>query len=635
MRNDIWRLAPSLTLKGITRSVPLTNFAGRNYMAYVDHLLQAQLAIRGDERVLDIGGGATPFSRADVVTEAFIDDDTHRIGQPIRKDRKYVKCFAERLPFEDREFDVAISRHVFEHAVEPEAACREMARVARRGYIETPSLWSEYFYGYPPHRWLISVEDGVLVFRRRPFVRSPFLNCLRWMEYRDADFSFRWNLEFRNLITTQYPWEGEILVRVEAAAGFDYDDADQAAESHLSFVINALRFGGVPPVVLEYEARAAVRLRPECALAHNTLGVILWQAKRFEEGKKAFLEAERLDPHDDVFHHNARISAESGQRIVKFLASEPLDNELPQENFDGPVFYSSRREHETILANQLGISQEDNVLDITRGADPFGRANLVLDVGHEMNPHSKEDAICPGSHARASAAGLPIPDKAADFVIVRDILEHARDPLAMCSEIQRVAKRGFIEVPSPCWEYVYGDPGHRWLCKLRDGVLLFKRKRFAKNPFRSVLAPLLSKLPELRHRFEITLRNVTFVQMLWNQGFECRVEEDPDCPYDYDRDNDALLAHLDFGYNLLMQGAPSLALPEADAVLAIRPDHADGLNIRGLSAWKLGRRSDAIEYLRRAVEAAPGNRVVAENYRVLRQKYAEISRRGASESLGD
>ncbi|GAB4341500.1 MAG: hypothetical protein Kow0099_18300 [Candidatus Abyssubacteria bacterium] len=628
MSNDIWRLAPSLTLKGITRSVPLTNFAGRNYMAYVDPLLQAQLGIRDNERVLDVGGGATPFSRADVVTEAFLDDDTHRIGQPIRTDKKYVECFAERLPFENREFDVAISRHVFEHAADPEAACREMARVARRGYIEVPSPWSEYFYGYPPHRWLISVEDNVLVFRRRPFIRSPFLNCLRWMEYRDAEFSFRWNLEYRNLITTQYPWEGEIPVRVECDSGFDYDDPAQAAESHLSFAINALRFGGVPPVVLEYEAQAAVRLRPDWALAHNTLGVILWQAKRFEESRKAFSEAERLDPHDEIFRHNARISADSGQRIVKFLPPEPLDNELPPENFDGPVFYSSCSEHDAILANQMGIAQEERVLDITKDDHPFKRANFVFDVSSNVIPYGTPDTPERAEfHVRSSATAFPVPDKAADVIIARGVLEHVRDPLKMCAEIQRVAKRGFVEVPSLCWEYTYGDPGHRWLCELKSGALVFKRKRFAKNPFRNVLAPLLSKVPELRHRYEVTLRNITFIQLPWRQHFECRMEDDRDCPYEYDRPDDAILAHLDFGHNFLMQGAHSLALRQADVVLAIRQDHPDALNMRGLSAWKLGLHTEALEYLRRAVEAAPANQVIAENYRILREKYAEISGR--------
>ena len=121
MSTDIWNRAPSLTLNGITRDVPLTNFAGRNYMAYVDHLFEEQLGIGSEDRVLDIGGGAVPFSRADVVTEAYISDDSHRIGQSLRPDRKYVESRAEDLPFENGEFDVAVSRHVFEHVADPEA----------------------------------------------------------------------------------------------------------------------------------------------------------------------------------------------------------------------------------------------------------------------------------------------------------------------------------------------------------------------------------------------------------------------------------------------------------------------------------------------------------------------------------
>ena len=622
---NIWDQAPSLTLRGITRNVPLRNFAGRNYMAYVDPILVAQLGIKRGERVVDIGGGAAPFSRADVVTEAHLEDDTHRIGKPIRKDREYVECFAEDLPFENGEFDVAVSRHVLEHASDPEAACREIARVARRGYIEVPSPWSECFYGYPPHRWMVSVEDGGLVFRRRPFVRSPFLNCLRWMEYRDSDFTFRWNLEHRNLITTQFPWEGEIPCRFESGPGFDYDDPEQAAESHLSFVINALRIGGVPPGELEYEIRAALRFQPENALALNALGIVLLMAERNDESRKAFGEACRLDPGDEVFRHNAQLSPKGDQPQLRLLPPEPVDAGTPRENFAGPVFHAPSSEHESALADQLNIEDGEKVLDIIIRGRPFERANIALDISRDVTTyHMESETVRSVRSAQSRSAALPFPDGSLDVAIVRGVLEHLDDPSKICAEVQRIARRGFIEVPHPCWEYVHGDPGHRWLCEVENGTLLFRRKPFAKVPFKGVIVPLLLKLPDLRRRFEVSLRNLTFIQLPWQGRFEYRVIDDPSCPYDYGHPRDALLAHLDHGFNLSSQGAAEAALREADSVLAIDGNHADGLNLRGVIAWTLGRHEEGLSYVRRAAEVAPNNKTITDNYRFMRDTYAEI-----------
>jgi ubiquinone/menaquinone biosynthesis C-methylase UbiE len=598
-------------------------------MAYVDPVLVAQLGIKTDERVLDIGGGAVPFSRADVVTEAHLEDDTHRIGKPIRKDKEYVACFAEDLPFEDSEFDVAVSRHVLEHAADPEAACREIARVARRGYIEVPSPWSEYFYGYPPHRWMISVENDGLVFRRRPFVRSPFLNCLRWMEYRDPDFTFRWNLEHRNLITTQFPWEGEIPCHVESGPGFDYEDPEQAAESHLSFVINALRAGGVPPSELEYEIRAALRFQPERALALNTLGIVLWMAKRYEEGWKVFREANRLEPGDEVFRHNAQLSLTGGQPQLKLLPPELLDGGTPRENFAGPVFHSSSNEYDSLLADQMRINDGEMVLDIINQGHPFERANVTVDITGDVTTYRGDRKTRRSDcSVYSGSSALPFLDGSLDVAITRGVLEHMDDPSKICSELQRTARRGFIEVPRPCWEYLCGDPTHRWLCRVENGVLVFRRKPFAKVPFKGVIVPLLAKLPELRHRFEVSLRNLTFIQFSWKDRFHYRVEDDPACPYDYRRPQDALLAHLDHGFNLCSQGAATAALPEADSVLAIDANHPDGLNLRGVIAWTLGHRDEGLKFVRRAAELAPKNKTIADNYRFMRDKYAASSGTG-------
>ena len=72
-----------------------------------------------------------------------------------------------RLPFRDGAFDYVVCTHVLEHVERPERAIRELERVARRGYVETPSRANEKVLSHTFHRWTVSLEDGVLVFREK------------------------------------------------------------------------------------------------------------------------------------------------------------------------------------------------------------------------------------------------------------------------------------------------------------------------------------------------------------------------------------------------------------------------------------------------------------------------------------
>ncbi|HLK59282.1 MAG TPA: class I SAM-dependent methyltransferase, partial [Chthonomonadaceae bacterium] len=299
IQNSLWTRAVVLQDGNLQRSLNLLNFAGRNYPTLADNLMITLLGIAPHERVLDIGGGDAPFSRAEVVTDAFPDDNAHRSGRALNStigNHTFVQAFAESLPFADGEFDFAYCRAVMEHTIDPAAACREMMRVARRGFIETPSRMTEYIGGHPTHRWLTWVEqlpgqEPTFVFRRKPFRRAPFRYALRPLWFQDADFRFRWEWQYRNLTCTQFAWEGSFSFRVEEDPyGIDYDDPNQAAEAHLDAAINALRFGGIPPNIILPDVELAVSLRPNDALAHNALGCALWLDGRIDKALAEFRE---------------------------------------------------------------------------------------------------------------------------------------------------------------------------------------------------------------------------------------------------------------------------------------------------------------------------------------------------------
>lgn len=139
-----------------------------------------------DARVVDVGGGAAPFWRADVVLDAIEYEAAGRLAKengeqkPVRYSRDtWVQrdlCAREPWPFSDDEFDYAVCSHLLEDVRDPIWICSELSRIARAGYIEVPSRYVEQsrgvehprFAGYYHHRWLISSEQGELQFRHKP-----------------------------------------------------------------------------------------------------------------------------------------------------------------------------------------------------------------------------------------------------------------------------------------------------------------------------------------------------------------------------------------------------------------------------------------------------------------------------------
>jgi hypothetical protein len=66
--------------------------------------------------------------------------------------------------------------------------CEELVRVARAGYVETPTAASEltrgiqspHFCGWQHHRWLVEARDGGLVFFAKPHhIHSPLWPAVR------------------------------------------------------------------------------------------------------------------------------------------------------------------------------------------------------------------------------------------------------------------------------------------------------------------------------------------------------------------------------------------------------------------------------------------------------------------------
>lgn len=142
--------------------------------------------LRPQDVVLDVGGWACPFNRANVVIDAepFETRGYYRtLGLPAAQggaieqfDRaSWIQrdlCSREPWPLADKSIDFAICSHTLEDLRDPLWVCSELIRVARAGYVEVPSRLAEQSRGWERtevaglshHRWLIDIEGARISF---------------------------------------------------------------------------------------------------------------------------------------------------------------------------------------------------------------------------------------------------------------------------------------------------------------------------------------------------------------------------------------------------------------------------------------------------------------------------------------
>ncbi len=116
-------------------------------------------------RVLEVGPGKYPFERADVFVDWGCRHDDERY--------LHIDVSREPLPFPDKSFDFVYCRHTIEDLADPTLLLSEMSRVAKAGYIETPSPIAECttdvdacdgaeWRGYHHHHWIVASDGKTL-----------------------------------------------------------------------------------------------------------------------------------------------------------------------------------------------------------------------------------------------------------------------------------------------------------------------------------------------------------------------------------------------------------------------------------------------------------------------------------------
>ena len=196
--------------------------------------------LQPSDLVLDVGGWACPFNRAQWVIDAepYETRGFYRtIGRAASQggDREWFSadtwvrrdiCGTEPWPFADKQFDFAVCSHTLEDVRDPLRVCSELIRVARRGYIEVPSrAWetsrgAEHprLAGLSHHRWLIEIHDRRVVFLQkfhRIHCHWRFSLPRSWAERLPVDGAVQWLW-----------WEGSFECEERVVHGLDAIDAE-------------------------------------------------------------------------------------------------------------------------------------------------------------------------------------------------------------------------------------------------------------------------------------------------------------------------------------------------------------------------------------------------------------------------
>lgn len=146
------------------------------------------------------------------------------------------------------------------------------------------------------------------------------------------------------------------------------------------------------------------------------------------------------------------------------------------------------------------LPEEAVVLDVGGWADPLGRADWVIDLmpWETRGLYARNGWVAarrePERFTRRTwivrdlcdREPFPFADGTVDFAVCSHTLEDLRDPVWVCQELSRVARAGYVEVPSRLEEQAWGVNGefagwshHRWLIDREADGLVFTGKLHA------------------------------------------------------------------------------------------------------------------------------------------------------------
>ena len=101
-----------------------------------------------------------------------------------------------------------------------------------------------------------------------------------------------------------------------------------------------------------------------------------------------------------------------------------------------------KRTSKSFIEKELNLNSNWNILDIGCGYDANKYANVICDIQDLSKHYPKKKFV------KLSEKKLPFKDKEFDFVIASHVMEHVEDVEYFIKELERISKKGYIELPT-------------------------------------------------------------------------------------------------------------------------------------------------------------------------------------------
>lgn len=174
------------------------------------------ISIKPNDKVLEVGPGATPYYRSDVFLELNYDDENDRIAQSgyvgiLETEKPVVYYDGTIFPFEDNEFDYVVCSHVLEHVTDINLFISELTRIAKRGYLEFPVALYDYLYDISEHLNFCYYDQRTIFWgKKSDFELSKFKPLTSILNKTLTSEYFTFVDTFKNLFFQGFEWEGTI-----------------------------------------------------------------------------------------------------------------------------------------------------------------------------------------------------------------------------------------------------------------------------------------------------------------------------------------------------------------------------------------------------------------------------------------
>lgn len=198
-------------------------------ISLTDQELIKKFNLKPADKILDVGGSMKQHEEIKIDTLVDIispEESPYNKGKLLAKKFVRLNLNEDKFPFSDKYFDFCLCTHTLEDLPYPFLAIKEMQRVAKRGYIATPSMGADITMshinftdwetgarrvpGVAHHKWLFIEKEGVMkvIPKNYPLLYSSEFNFAKWLG--DREFRFYWknkikyeqvsDIHFANLI---------------------------------------------------------------------------------------------------------------------------------------------------------------------------------------------------------------------------------------------------------------------------------------------------------------------------------------------------------------------------------------------------------------------------------------------------